>query len=306
MVLDVDLSDLDHWCHLHLRAGIDDVVFRSGHLSVVVGVRLISGRRVVVKIRRPAERLEACSMVHRRLFELGFPCPEPVIGLEPFGDLVASAESMVEGGTLLPTSGRSPAPFGHALARLVTVAPAPNALPSLEPAMSWTHPGAATSGLWPTPDDLDVDLNQIRGPAWIDEMGQDARSRLLESDSPSVIGHGDWYTGNLRWHGVALYVAWDWDSVIAASEPIVAGLAAAVYPAKSAGTEATVEESEEFLDDYEGARGRPFTVAEREEAWAAGLWNRSFDAKKQVASGGRPLSLTESEARDRSRRAGLG
>jgi hypothetical protein len=53
MVLDVDLSDFDRWCHVHLRAGIDDVVFRSGHLSIVVGVRLSSGRRVVVKIRRP-------------------------------------------------------------------------------------------------------------------------------------------------------------------------------------------------------------------------------------------------------------
>jgi hypothetical protein len=304
MVLDVDLSDLDRWCHLHLRAGVDDVVFRTGHLSIVVGVRLSSGRRMVVKIRRPAKRLEACSMVHRRLFELGFPCPEPVVGLEPFGDLVASAEAMVAGGALLPTSGRSPAPFAKALTRLVALAPAPSLLPSLEPAMSWTHPGVVTSGLWPAPDDLEVDLNQIQGPGWIDQAGQAARSRLLESESPSVIGHGDWYTGNLRWHAVALYVVWDWDSVIAASEPILAGLAAAVYPAKSAGTEATVEESEEFLDAYEGARGRPFTAAEREEAWAAGLWNRSFDAKKQVATEGHPQSLTESEARERSRRAG--
>jgi hypothetical protein len=284
-----------------LRAGIDDVVFRTGHLSIVVGVRLSSGRGVVVKIRRPAKRLEACSMVHRRLFKLGFPCPEPMVELEPFGDLVASAESMVEGGMPLPTSGRSPAPFAEALARLVALAPAMSTLPSLEPAMSWTRPGAMTSGLWPAPDDLDVDLNQVRGPGWIDEAGQASRSRLLESESPSLIGHGDWYTGNLRWHGVALHVAWDWDSVIAASEPILAGLAAAVYPAQSAGTEATVEESEEFLDAYEGTRGRPFTAAERAEAWAAGLWNRSFDAKKQVATEGHPRSLTEPEARERSR-----
>lgn len=82
------------------------------------------------------------------------------------------------------------------------------------------------------------------------------------------------------------------------------GLAAAVYPAQGAGSEATVEESAAFLDAYESARGGAFSDEERGRAWAAGLWNGSFDAKKQFATEGGPKSLTESEARERQRRVG--
>ena len=84
-------------------------------------------------------------------------------------------------------------------------------------------------------------------------------------------------------------------------EPAIAGLAAAVYPANDAGTEATVEESEAFLDAYQDARG-PFSDDEVAEAWAAGLWNRSFDAKEQSATEGEPKSLTEAEAVERRNR----
>jgi hypothetical protein len=38
------------------------------------------------------------------------------------------------------------------------------------------------------------------------------------------------------------------------------------------------------------------------EAWAAGLWNRSFDAMKQIATEGGPKSLTEAEGIERMRR----
>jgi hypothetical protein len=85
----------------------------------------------------------------------------------------------------------------------------------------------------------------------------------------------------------------------------VAGLAAALYPANGEGTEATVEESEDFLAAYEAARGSAFSEDQRQIAWAAGLWNRSFDAKKQFATDGEPKSLTESEAIERRIRAGI-
>jgi hypothetical protein len=65
-----------------------------------------------------------------------------------------------------------------------------------------------------------------------------------------VVGHGDWYTGNLRWNGQQLHVAYDWDSIMADTEPIVVGLAAAVFPSTLAGTEATIEETQAFIDAY--------------------------------------------------------
>jgi hypothetical protein len=48
-----------------------------------------------------------------------------------------------------------------------------------------------------------------------------------------------------------LLAAFDGDSVIAAPEPVIVGLAAAMYPATHAGTEASVDETQKFLDAYD-------------------------------------------------------
>jgi Ser/Thr protein kinase RdoA (MazF antagonist) len=185
---------------------------------------------------------------------------------------------------------------------LISLGAKPTDVPSLDPTPAWTSPDLGTSELWPIPDDRDVDLNATDGPRWIDEAGRVARSQLAVSTLPLVVGHGDWHTGNLRWKGANLHTVWDWDSAIAASEPAIAGLAAAVYPGNGVGSEATVQESEAFLDAYQAERGSSFSDVELKEAWAAGLWNRSFDAKKQSATEGGPKSLTRAEALERQRR----
>ena len=303
-VVDVDPGDLDRWCRAHLHTGIARIIFAAGYLSTVLGLETASGGQVVVKVRRPAQRLKACVKVHRHLFDAGFACPEPLVGLEPLGPFVASAETLVSGGELWPTSGRSPEPFAQALAALITAAPEPAELPPLERPLPWTGPERQQPGLWPSPDDRDVDLNAIDGPDWLDDAGRASRSRFEAPGDRLVVGHGDWHTGNLRWSGLRLHVAWDWDSAIAASEAWMVGLAAAVYPTTKAGTEATIAETEGFLDAYQAAKGRTFSTDEIEEAWAGGLWNRSFDAKKQTATDGAPRSLNEREARERKRRSG--
>lgn len=111
------------------------------------------------------------------------------------------------------------------------------------------------------------------------------------------------YKDNLRWHGDRLLVAYDWDSLIADSEAVIAGLAAAsyLYPAL-----ATVTQTRDFLDIYATARGRPFSHGELRRCWAAGVWTRAFDAKQQHAAGQPVVSLTQDEARERIRRAGRG
>lgn len=303
-LVDIDNDDLNRWCRLHLGAAVEEELFRVVHLSTVVGVRLRSGGSVVVKVRRPSPRLTACAAVHRVLHERGFPCPKPLVDDRPFGELVASAEVMVAGGELFPESGRAPGPFAEALADLVSLAPGPDEVGRLDPALPWTSPDHGGLELWPWPDDRDVDLNAVGGTAWIDEAGRAARERLRQLGGELVVGHGDWYTANLRWAGDRLLVAYDWDSVIACPEPVVVGLAAAMFPATRGGTEASVEETEAFLEAYSSARGRAFSPDEIQVAWAAGLWNRSFDAKKQVATEGQPRSLTEPEAIERRKRAG--
>ncbi len=301
----VEPRDLDLWCRIHLGAGLQVELFRDGHLSRVIGVRLTSGQHVVVKVRQRSSRLVACSTAHRVLFERGFPCPEPLVDLEPLGEGVASAEAMIVGGEVFPDSGRCPDPFAKALAHLIAMAPTAEELGSLEPAPPWTAPTNEVSDLWPWPDDLEVDLNTVDGPAWIEQGARVARDRLQSCGQQVTIGHGDWYTANLRWADRSLLAVFDWDSVIAAPEPVIVGLAAAVYATTEVGTEANIDETERFLDAYSSARSRAFSSAELEEAWAAGLWNRCFDAKKQFVTAGRVFSLSERESLERQRRAGF-
>ncbi len=301
----VEPGDLDLWCRIHLGAGLQEELFRHGHLSTVIGVRLTSGQQVVVKLRRRTPRLVACATAHRVLFERGFACPEPLVDLEPLGESVASAEVMIVGGETFPDSGRSPDPFAKALAHLIALAPPAEELGSLEPVPPWAAPTNDVSDLWAWPDDLDVDLNSVDGPAWIEQGARVARDRLQSCARQATIGHGDWYTANLRWAERSLLAVFDWDSVIATPEPVIVGLAAAVYPTTEVGTEANVDETERFLDAYSSARSRAFSSAELEEAWAAGLWNRCFDAKKQFVTARRVFSLSEGESLERQRRAGF-
>jgi hypothetical protein len=298
----VDPASLAVWCELHLGSPVAGELFRGGHLARVVGTRLADGRQVVVRVRPSAPRLAACAEVQHRLFESGYPCPRLLAGPAPFGEYEATAESYVPGGVMLPDSGRRAEPFAAALAQLVALAPAPEEVRSLAPAPAWAAWNHSEDLLWPWPDDQDTDLNRIGGPGWIDAAAYAARRRLRQRQDQAVIGHSDWYTENLRWNANQLLVAYDWDSLIADGEPVIAGLAAAIYlyPAL-----ATVTETADFLAAYAAARGRPFSPRELQCCWAAGVWTRAFDAKKEYAAGQPVISLAEDEARHRLRRAGL-
>jgi hypothetical protein len=68
---------------------------------------------------------------------------------------------------------------------------------------------------------------------------------------------------------------------------------------------ADVEESAAFLDAYLHARGRRWTSGDYAAFWAAGLWQRAFDAKTRSLDGDPEQILTRHEARSRLRLAGL-
>lgn len=89
----VDPASLAAWCELHLGSPAVEELFRDGHLARVVGVRLADGREVVVKIRPAAPRVRGCTQVQRRLYQSGYPCPQPLAGPVPFGEYEANAES---------------------------------------------------------------------------------------------------------------------------------------------------------------------------------------------------------------------
>ena len=294
---------LAEWCFEHLGSVPAEQIFRSGNQSTVIGLRLTDGREVVVKVRPDSPRLAACVDVQRSLFRTGYPCPEPLTDPTALDQYVATAERYVPGGAAFPSADRAARAFAEAFARLLRLAPRPDEVSTLVPAPSWAdwnHPG---DGLWPATDDPEVNLNEVVGGEWLDEVGGLARDRIRFGGSAAVIGHCDWLAGNLRWKGDELLVVHDWDSVAVDSEAVLVGFAAALYSTGRADALATVEDTERFLLAYEQACGRRFSIDDRQRAWAAGVWTRAFDAKYQHAVGAPVTSLSEGEARERLRRA---
>jgi hypothetical protein len=295
---------LAQWCTEHLGSPPAEEIFRSGYLSAVSGLRLADGREVVVKVRPNSPRIAACVDVQRRMFQVGYPCPEPLTGATPFGDEVATAEAYVPGGAMLPSADNAGRACAEAFARLIGLAPRPTDVSTLDPAPSWAAWNHAGNGLWPDSGDPDVNLNQVAGPQWIDDAGRQARDRLRAGRTEAVIGHCDWLASNLRWTGDALLVVHDWDSMTADSEDVLVGFAAALYSTASADELATIEDTERFLVAYCRERGREFTPGELERSWAAGAWTGAHDAMYQHAVGKPITSLSENEAGERLRRTG--
>jgi Ser/Thr protein kinase RdoA (MazF antagonist) len=297
---------LARWCVRHLGAPPTERLFTHAHLSVVWGVRLADGRRVVVKVRPHEARLAGCHAVQRHLYEAGFPCPEPLLGPTPLADGMATAERLVPGGRLLAAGPRAPGLFAAALARLVATAPAAGTVPSLSPAPPWIGWDHGGPGVWPRPDDLDADLNALPEPAWLAGLARRVRDRLTGGALPEVVGHGDFESHNIRWDGTRLLAVHDWDSAVQRPEAAIAGAASAVFLEAGAGRRVLLADSEAFLAAYEQARGRPWSAREREVAWAAGLWVLAFNAKKETVRrpGGPACAHLAAEARQRLRRAG--
>lgn len=293
----VDPDRLAAWCVEHLGSPPAAELFRSGHLSTVIGLRLADDREVVVKVRPDSPRIAACVDVQRRMFHAGYPCPEPLTGAAPFGDDVATAEVYIPDGALLPSAEHAARVCAEAFARLIRLAPRPTEVSTLDPPPSWAAWNHAGDGLWPPSED--VDLNEATGAEWIDDAGRRARDRLRAGGSGAVIGHCDWLAGNLRWRGDDLLVVHDWDSMTADSEAVLVGFAAALYSTVRADELATVEDTERFIDAYCHARGRRFSTEELQRSWAAGVWTRAYDARYQHTVGQPVTSLTEHEAHER-------
>ncbi|HZA32264.1 MAG TPA: hypothetical protein VE462_12185, partial [Propionibacteriaceae bacterium] len=97
----LDRRALSEWCLRRLGRQPEQVLFETGYLSQVIGLRLIYGRDVVVKVRAWQERLTGCGQVQQSLLADGFPAPRLLVPPERLGQLGVSAEALVHGGDLL-------------------------------------------------------------------------------------------------------------------------------------------------------------------------------------------------------------
>jgi hypothetical protein len=184
---------------------------------------------------------------------------------------------------MMEPSAPAPRLFAQALADLVSRAGAVADAGALHPAPVWARWDHDEDALWPREPGWLTDLNEHPGPVWLDEAAARSRARLLDCDLPLVIGHTDFESQNVRWLGDSLHVVFDWDSLAAQPEAAIAGLACSMFPVTAEPlTEATLGQSEAFLEAFERARGRPWSTEEREVGWAASVWPRAWNAKRRV------------------------
>ena len=298
---EVTPSALDAWCRRWLGTAVNDLLFTGGHLSRVFGVRLDDGRDVVVKVRPPMARLLGCTDAQKALWQAGFSCPQPLVGPVPLDGYAANAEVLVPGGQVLDVGDDAVESYAELLAKLIHLAPLPSSIRSLEPNPPWVAWDHDHKGLWPMPDDREVDLNAHPEPGWLQDVARRVRRRLRQTSGwPALIGHGDWEAQNLRWSGKQPWVVHDWDSVMTAPEVVIVGLAASVWPCGAEPRAASIDESAAFIRAYQRATGRRWSTAEVEASWAAGLWVYAFNAKKASLDGVAWLQRDEAhERRDR-------
>ena len=235
------------------------------------------------------------------MWESGFPCPEPLGPPEKYDRFAISFECYLPGGVQLSRGLETAEKLGGVLAELVKLTPPAEAFPRRSPPwgfLRWDDPGDA----WPPATDIIEDLNTQQDPQWIERSAGLARAVIRESQFPPIIGHGDWWSDNIRWENGHLLAVDDWDSIVSLSEPAIAGVAAALF---SFG-QSTIEESATFLDAYVTASGRRWNTQAYQIAWAAGLWARLFDARKAFIRGVfESAAQLEGEVEERLKRAGV-
>jgi hypothetical protein len=304
MPLDALPDWLPAWCADHLGDEPVNVLFELRQMSEVFGLRLASGRDVVVKARNDDGRAASCVAAQARLAERGFPCARPLTPAVDVGVLAVHAEEFRPGGELL--RGDSPdvavryaEVFGWLMTELADVT-----LPPPLPNPRWTRWDHTGSGLWPAISVLD-DRDQRAVPEYVVDTAHRARKRLLATDLPRVLGHSDFEAQNLRWHGEDVWAVHDWDSLAWLPEAALVGAACGSFANATPPTLAPIESSAAFLATYQDFRGRRFTAEEQEIAWAAGLWLAAHNARWEAVHGNTPLSCNavREQAAERLRRA---
>jgi hypothetical protein len=301
-----DLPDwLPAWCLEHLGSEPVGVLFRLQQISTVLGLWLADGRDVVVKARADDGRAVSCVAAQAELAGRGFPCARPLTPVTAVGSLAVHAEEFRPGGELL--QGDSPAVaarYGKVFARLMADLAEVAVAPPL-PNPRWVRWDHADSGVWPAIDFLD-NRDQSVVPAYVVDTAVRVRERLLTSGLPCVLGYADFEAQNLRWHGPEVWTVHDWDSLAWQPEAALAGAASAVF-GRDAGpnTLAPIESSEAFLTAYQDSRGRLFTAAEQEIAWAASLWPTAHNARWEALHGDVPVcgDALRAQGAERLRRA---
>jgi hypothetical protein len=301
-------AGVDRFCVRELGSPIERYEFFASSVMSVHGVRLLDGRRVVVKVGRAsvdARSLSAVQLVQARLISLQFPCPRPVLGPTALEGGVAVVEELLDRG-LRASAHDAPirAAMARGLARVVDCCREFATPPGLGPS-HFASPAAGA--LWPRPHDARFDFTGTAdGAEWIDALAARARARLAAGCGELVVAHCDWRAEHVRFEGEELVATYDWQSLALVREPELVGAAAHAFTADWRTPQTrrlpTLDEARAFVTDYEAARGARFPPAEREAIDAGWVYATAYGARCEHSDERLGLAWADEDSRDDSYR----
>jgi hypothetical protein len=143
--------------------------------------------------------------------------------------------------------------------------------------------------LWPAPQHIWEQGERADDETrFIDEHGRAAQLVIKKSKLTRVVTYLDWGVKNIRFRDERVCAVYDSDSVHVASEAECVGRAAAQFTAQweiPTVLTPTPGEAKGFVDEYQAARGRKLSRAERTVAAAAARYAVAQMARLELLSG---------------------
>jgi Ser/Thr protein kinase RdoA (MazF antagonist) len=296
-------SAVDRWCREHLGAPIERYEFFESSSGSVHGVVLTDGRSVVVKAHRAAvtrDYLDAVIDLQAALGKSGYPAPRPLAGPIALGNGHVTAEVMLDRSARVDGHDRGVREaLATGLAQFVRLS-----RPSCRRFAQVTHPMRVPDGaLYPTPHSPRFDFATTgSGAEWIDDLAARARAQLRSSrEVPDAVVHGDWRIENVYVRGGRLVGVFDWDSVHVTHEVSAVATAATTFSVDWQQPDGNrfpqPHEIAAFVSDYEAARARGFSAAERDNLAATMVASLAYGARCEHADSGEPPSGDDSQRR---------
>ena len=278
--------------HPDAAASIVDIASVAGHpvgvklvrlgSGIVVGFDLADGSAVVAKVHRPhiVARLSAVLRAQRALTAAGVPVPESLVDdAIPVGSGAATIESWLADGDTMDVR---PAPRRQAIAECAVAITG-----ALTPVENYRALAPDWTGRFPPPHSPIFDFDAtVAGAKWIDELADFAlatRDRLADTcDRSTVVGHGDLRPENVLLDAGGVSSVYDLDSLVLDAEPWLVGGVARAFSTNWSLPDPmlpTAREINDFVNDYELARGTGFDDDERLLATAGTLHALAYSAR---------------------------
>ncbi|GAA1815064.1 hypothetical protein GCM10009835_38540 [Planosporangium flavigriseum] len=273
-------------CCARTLARVEDCLFYRSNVGMVAGLVLADGRRVAAKVHQPTQtraRLTTTQRVQAHLADAAYPCPRP-LAMAHCGHAFVTFEELREDGVYRDGHDSSVrAAMAAALADQVRLAGEVPEVLALTRA-----PLRDQRALWHHSPHPHFDFDATRtGAEWIDELARRALEILRDDPGRPVVGHTDWRVEQMRFADGRVSVAYDWDSLVWDCETTIVGYAARVFPLawEWGGTRLwpTPEEQAAFVAEYESARERRFSSAERRAIAAAAVFQSAYGARCEHA-----------------------